>query len=294
MDRKIMTKAVFALSLAAGACLAWEHPKSCDVHQKDPKVDAVLEQLNKKTGELESYQCRIEYEYIQPLLESRSLWRGVLYYSRSGRKSALRINFNTLKQEDEKEQKNVEQYIVVDGSRLTHPNRQLNGVWLAHVDHQIEEAKYYQLAEPNDSNEPVDVFDLASKNLPMLGFSKTEDLKKQFFIELVEQKKGTSEVFTQVNLKVKPNSVYKDDYISIDFWIDKKSGLPARIRAIKTEPEPPYGDIYDIRFLKAKVNKGIDKKVFEFKIPKGFGEPEVIPLPKKGKRGHDGLGNIDP
>ncbi|MHC4497070.1 MAG: hypothetical protein ACYSYM_14745 [Planctomycetota bacterium] len=66
MDRKIMTKAVFALSLAAGACLAWEHPKSCDVHQKDPKVDAVLEQLNKKTGELKSYQCRIEYEYIQP------------------------------------------------------------------------------------------------------------------------------------------------------------------------------------------------------------------------------------
>ena len=281
MDRKIMTKAVFALLLAAGACWACEHPKSCDAHQKDPKVDAVLEQLNKKTGELESYQCRIEYEYIQPLLESKSLWRGVLYYSRSGRKSALRINFNTLKQEDEKEQKNVEQYIVVDGSQLTHPSRQLKGVWLAHVDHQIKEVKYYQVAEPNDSNESVDVFDLVSKNLPMLGFSKTEDLKKQFEIELVEQKKARSGGFTQVHLKVKPNSVYKDDYVSVDFWIDKKSGLPARVRATKAEPEPPYGDIYEIRFLKAKVNKGIDKGIFEFKVPKGFGEPEVNPLPKE-------------
>jgi outer membrane lipoprotein-sorting protein len=147
------------------------------------------------------------------------------------------------------------------------------------IDYEIEAVKYIQLAEPKDPNKPVDAFDLASRNFPMVGFTKIEDMKKQFEVTLVEQKKSEPEDFIQVHLKVKPNSVYKDNYISIDFWIDKKLGLPAKIIAVTTEE-----DIYQIKFLKPKFNKGIDKKVFELKIPKGFDEPEIIPLKKKGER----------
>ena len=114
----------------------------------------------------------------------------------------------------------------------------------------------------------------------MLGFTKIEDLKKQFEVELVEQETAQANIFIQVRLKVKPNSIYKDDYITIDFWIDKKLGLPAKVVAVSTEE-----DIYQIKFLKPKLNTGIDKKVFDFKIPQGFGEPEIIPLKKKGERG---------
>ena len=183
-----------------------------------------------------------------------------------------------------KEEKYIEQYIVIDGARLTHPNHQFKGTWLVFIDYQIEEVKYYQLTEPNDTDEPEDVFDLASRNLPIIGFTRVEDLKKQFEVTLVEQKKAGREDFIQVHLKIKPNSFYKDDYVSIDFWIDKKLGLPAKIVAVKTEPEAPLGDIEEIRFLKPKVNKKINKKVFEFKIPRSFGEPEIIPLKKRANR----------
>ncbi|MHC4426013.1 MAG: LolA family protein [Planctomycetota bacterium] len=284
MSKKTITKAIFILVWATGICWASRCTETIETQQqKDPRIDpldAVLEQLNKKTSELKSYEGQIEYKFIQPLLESEALRKGVLHYARFGGKSALRINFATLKQEDEKEQKYIEQYIVVEGARLTHPNYQFKGIWLVHIDYEIEEVKYYQVAEPNDPNKPADVFDLASKNLPMPGFTKIEDLKKQFEVKLVEQKKTELEDFTQVNLKVKPNSIYKDDYISIDFWIDKKVGLPAKVVAVTTDPEPPFGDIYEMRFLKPKVNKGIDKKVFEFRVPKGFGEPEIVPLKK--------------
>ncbi|MEA3224657.1 MAG: hypothetical protein U9Q07_01810 [Planctomycetota bacterium] len=291
MTKMTMTVGGFALLLAAGACWASGH-----AHKEPTKtesVDTVLEQLNKKTRDLISYQCRIEHKYVQPLLESQAIRKGVLYYMRSDGKSALRVNFETLQQEDEKEQKAVEQYIVLDGAWLNHPSHEFKGVWLVHIDYRIEELKYYQLAEPDDPNKPTDVFELASKDLPMLGFTKTEELKKQFDVELVEQKKAEAKDFTQVRLKVKPNSVYKDDFLSIDFWIDKKVGLPAKVRATKTEPEHPFGDIEEIKFLKPKVNKGIDKKVFEFKVPKGFGEPEIKPLPKKDKQGQHGSGNSD-
>ncbi|MFC1634285.1 hypothetical protein ACFL5Z_05540, partial [Planctomycetota bacterium] len=76
------------------------------------------------------------------------------------------------------------------------------------------------------------------------------------------------------------DSVYKDDFVSIDFWIDKKLGLPAKIIAVKTEPEPPFGDIEEIKLLKPKMNKGINESVFEFQIPGSFGEPEITPLSK--------------
>ncbi len=296
MSKMPIMTGVLGVFLAAGACWAAGNADSSPAHRKPAQlsaVDAVLEQLNKKTRELTSYQCQIEYKVIQPLLDSQAVRKGAMYYMRSGGKSALRANFETLKQEDEKEQKAVEQYIVLDGAWLNHPDYEFKGMWFVHIDYRIKEVKYYQLAESEDPNKPTDVFELASKNLPMLGFTKTEELKKQFEVELVEQKNAEAKDFTQVRLKVKPNSVYKDDFLSIDFWIDKKVGLPAKVRATKIEPEPPYGDIVEIKFLKPKVNKDIGKKVFEFKIPKGFGEPEIKPLPKKGMQGQHGSGNSD-
>lgn len=288
INTKVTAKATIALLLATGICLAStctgiSQTKQQEETQTDA-LDAVLAQLHKKTSELTSYECQIEYTYIQPLLESRAVRKGILYYARSGEQSALRINFNTLKQEDEKEQKFVEQYIVADGAALSRGDNQFKGIWLVQIDYQVEQVTYHQLTEAADSNKPVDVFDLVSKNFPMLGFTGIEELKKQFEVTLVEQKQPQPDDFIQVHLKVKPNSVYKDDYISIDFWIDKKLGLPVKMVAVKTEPEPPFGDIDEMKFLKPKVNKGIDKKVFEFTVPSSFGKPEIIPLKKKDTR----------
>ena len=96
-------------------------------------------------------------------------------------------------------------------------------------------------------------------------------MKKQFEIKLVKQKKGKA----QLHLKVKADSIYKDDYTSIDFLVDRELYLPAKIIAVSTEE-----DIYEIKLLDARVNEKIGKEVFEIKIPKGFGE-EVVPLKKK-------------
>ncbi|MHC4677798.1 MAG: LolA family protein [Planctomycetota bacterium] len=285
MGNRIMVKTVFVICWIASTCWACgcaggqETPRQ-DVPEIEP-VDAVLERLNKTTSELTSYEAHIEYKYVQPLLESESLHKGVVYYTRSAGTAALRMNFNARKQDDEKEQKYIEQYVIVDGTALPHRDRQFKGIWLAHLDYPLETARYYQLAEPNAASTSADVFELAGRNLPMLGFTKTKDLKKEFDAALVGPEKDGSNDFIQVHLKVKPNSIYKDDYVSMDFWIDKKLGLPIKVVAVKTEPEPPYGEIQEIRFLNPKVNKGIDRKIFEIKIPKGFSEPEITPLPRK-------------
>lgn len=251
----------------AGACtgdLAEQTGRKVCVEKVQAEaVESVLERLNHSTQKLKSYQCQIEYEVRQPLFESRSLRKGVLYYQRCGEKSKLRINFNTLKQDDEKEKRYIEEYIF-------------DGIWLTHIDHQLKQVKKRQLAEPND---PAEAFDLVSQDFPIIGFTKVEDLRKEFEIELVEQKQGKASTTTQLHLKVKPGSLYKDDYTAINFWIDKKLSLPAKIVARSTEE-----DIYEMKLVKPRINEKLAKKVFTIKIGKGFGEPEIIPLRKKGHR----------
>ena len=296
MESNLMTKMTIVRGAFVLILAGWASQALADCHKEPEKadpVDAVLTQLNKNIRDMTSFECRIEYKNVQPLFQSQSVRKGFLYYMRSGGKSVLRINFETLQVEDEKEQKAVEQYIVLDGPMLKHPGYDFKGVWSVHIDHRLQEVTYYQVAEPEDPNKSVDVFELVSKYLPMPGFTKTEELKKQFEIELVEQENAAEQDFTQVRLKVKPNSTYKDKFLSIDFWIDKKVGLPVKFLATKTEPEPPSGDIEEIKILKPKVNKGIDRKVFEFRVPKVFGEPEIKPLPKKGEQGQHGSGNSD-
>lgn len=275
--KKILTKTALSLSLTVSICLAYgctESLAGCQPEETDSNsVEIILKHLKEETAKLKSYQVQVEYKFSQPLLESETLRKGVLYYLKFDGKSKLRINFQTLKQDDEKEQKYLENFIF-------------DGIWLTHIDYQIKAVKRHQLAEPN---KPVgDVFDLASRNLPIIGFTKIEDLKKQFEIKLVEQKKEPTPAipaeagiheFIQLNLKVKPDSIYKDDYKTIDFWIDKKIFLPTKVVAVSTEE-----DIYEIKFLQPKVNEKMDKKAFEFKIPEGF-TVEQIPLKKSSKRG---------
>jgi len=273
MVRKIVFELSFILLLMGSICWAGKNAESstgCQTKDTDVNsVQTILEQLRDKTAKIQSYQAEVEYKYKQPLLESESLRKGILYYARFGQRSKLRVNFQTLKHEDEQEQKYVEHFIF-------------DGVWLMHIDYQTKQPKMYQLVDPN---KPVDAFELASKNLPIIGFTKIEDLKKHFEITFVEPTKDEEKGFIHLHLKTKPASIYKDRYASLDFWIDKKLGLPAKVVAVTTEPEPPFSDIYEIRLLKPTVNQKMDERLFEFTIPDGFSEPEVVPLKKKTDQG---------
>jgi outer membrane lipoprotein-sorting protein len=261
----ILLSSATACSLQGNTCT--ESVAASRSEEKDANsVEAILTQLKQKTTNLTSYRAELEYRFKQPLLESETLRKGALYYQKSDEESMLRVNFQTLKQDDEKERKYAEHFIF-------------DGIWLTRIDYQIKKAERRQLAEPN---KPADPFELASRDLPVIGFTKIEDLKKQFEIKLVpsaaeglvQQNKAEAETSFHLHLKVKPDSKYKD-WPAIDLWIDKKLYLPAKIIAVTTEE-----DIYEIKFLKPVVNKKIDAKVFKFDIPKDF-TIEIIPLKKQ-------------
>lgn len=234
--------------------------KLSNIEQTKPNpVEQALQQLNAKTADLKTYQCKIEYLLSQPLFESQTLRKGVLYYQRSDKDSKLRINFDTVKYDDAKQETEKLQYIF-------------EGNWLTILDYQNKTHQRRQLARDDDPNKPKDAFEMVSNNFPLLGFTKIDDLKKQFEIKLVEQKNKDPKLI-QLHLKVKPDSIYKDDYEYLNFWIDKKLSLPAKIIATTLEKE-----IYQINLIKPKINRTLNDKIFKIKTPKGFAKPEIFPL----------------
>ncbi len=241
--------------------------KPDDLPQENPPgqrtLDEILDRLRQKTATLKSYQADIYYLFIQDpdLLDSRTLRRGVIYYQKDKTSSRVRIDFKTQKQDDGKEEKHREQFLF-------------DGVWLTKIDYQLKTADFYQKAR---ENAPVDVFQFISYSFPIVGFSKTENLRKQFEIKILEQPADPNKP-VWLHLKVKKDSTYKDDYRNIDFWIDGRSFLPSRIVAKSTED-----DIYDVRFLNMARNKIFKNTVFTVEIPESFSKNRH-PLKKELER----------
>ena len=123
----------------------------------------------------------------------------------------------------------------------------------------------------------MDVCEYVRYNFTIVGFSKTENLSKQFDIKILDQPSDVKKPI-RLHLKVKKDSVYRDDYTEIEFWIDSRTFLPARIISRSTEE-----DIYDIHLLDAVINKKMENSVFKVETPQGFSENRH-PLKKESER----------
>jgi outer membrane lipoprotein-sorting protein len=251
-------------SEAAPVCVA---PDPAALPQEKPlgglSLDEILAKLRQRTSGMRSYQADIHYLFIQDpeLLDSRTLRKGIIYYQRGDGRSRLRVNFNTIQQDDAPQRERIEQF-------------SFDGVWLTKIDHELKTVDLYQQAEENN---PQDVFEYISHNFPIVGFSSTETLRGQFDIGITDQPTDPNKPI-RLHLKVKPDSVYKDDYRDIDFSIDSRTWLPLRVVARSTE-----GDIYDIQFVKAAVNKNLENSVFVIETPESFSKNRH-PLKKDRER----------
>ena len=220
----------------------------------EKKIQQILTRLNKSTENLKTYHSKIEYLFSQPLFESQTLRKGDIYYKKENSASTLRINFHSIKQDQQKPVNQPDHYLF-------------DGVWLTQVNYKLQAVKKHQMAEEDN---PIDAFELASRNFPVIGFTRTDQLKKDFNISLQESE---SDNLIKLHLTVTSDSYYADDYTTIDFWIDNKIYLPVKIVAVSTEE-----DIYKIKLINPKVNKELKKDIFKLDYPEGFGPPEIIPL----------------
>jgi outer membrane lipoprotein-sorting protein len=254
---KFLILTLCALCVLCGNCTAKSSAPALAVKTSEPNaidpastLGQLLEKINLATKSIQSCRATMEYLFIQEpeLLNSQTLRRGTLYYQKNDKGSKLRLNFDTVKQDDAGEQKKTEQYVF-------------DGVWLTKIDYTLRQINQYQQA-PIDK--PVEVLDYISRRFPIVGFSGTETLQKQFVIQSVKPSEKETHLH-HLLLAVRPDSVYKDDYTKIDLWVNDESFLPVRMVSLSTQ-----GDIYDIHLSKMELNKLIPAKTFEFETPADF------------------------
>src|SRR5690606_31421555 len=136
-----------------------------EASKADP-VDAVLKNLRKTGKDLRTYQAEVEYRVQEPEYETQKLRQGELSYAKDPNCSRLRVNFETLRIDDQPVQKEREQYIF-------------DGVWLTQIKYDMKQARRIQQTEPNN---PADAFELLSSRFPVIGFTNVEDLRRDFEI----------------------------------------------------------------------------------------------------------------
>lgn len=242
----LMSMTVATIAYCGAGCCAVTQPCAAK-----PVLDDTLAKLDKAVGQLKTYQADILWQQTEPLLESVTIRKGRLYYAADANSSKLRINFLTIKQDDSDEEKHIEHFIF-------------DGVWLTRVDYQNKTINYDQLTP---ENRPIKAFDMVSRHFPIIGFTKVDQLKKDFKISYIEPENGENGLDVQLRLAVEPNSTYKNDYAGLDFWIDANLNLPSKITAKTVE-----ADEHTISLTKVKMNKKLKNSVFGVEKPSGFSE----------------------
>lgn len=224
-------------------------------------VDEIIEKLRLSNKKLKSYSAKIEYLLVADpvMINSKTLRKGNIYYRKDKKRSDLLISFNTIKENDAPAEKDLEIFLF-------------DGVYLRIFDFQNKTINTYQKTE---KDKPQDAFDLIGTEFPMIGFTKTDSLQREFHISLVEDPNTPKNVISLL-LKVKKGSIYEDEYKTIRFWIDKKTFLPARVVATAASTE---GDIYDIKLLDISANKKLPKGIFKVETGDDFSE-NMHPLKK--------------
>ena len=251
MKKHILTILVLAIAVFCSPI----HAKSdTDKNIDLTTIDGVLQKLAQQTAKLVSLQADIEYLFVQDpeLLDAKTLQKGIFYYKKYDDRSKIRIDFTTRKIDDEDDEKYFEQVIF-------------DGVWIARIDHQLKTAKYDQQA-PED--EPVEAFEFVSRNFPLIGFTKIDQLRENYEIKVAGQAPNvpidpTKPIF--LHLEPKPGSKYVQDYAVVQLKIDNEIFLPVRL-VTKT----PEGDLYQIKLDNAKVNKNIENNIFNVEPPADF------------------------
>lgn len=249
------------VSLAADANKA-QPPEDCNsLNAADPgrtKLDGILDNIGKASKNLKTFQSGLSYLAIQDpdIIESTTLQTGNLYYQKENGRSKLRIRFEQFQQDDFDPEKYIEDYYF-------------DGIWLTKVDYKLKQVNRYQQAP---ENEPVDVFELINGRFPLIGFSGSQSLEKDFTVVIAETADEDPNGTIQLLLTTKEDSDYLDNYKKIDFWLDKATYSPVRVKAYSTQ-----GDIYDVRFFDVKINKKLKTGVFTIETPTDFRQ-NVEPL----------------
>ncbi len=202
-------------------------------------VNTAIEKLNQAVSNLRYLTANIEYTHSQPLFDTQTIRKGKLFYIRDANTASLRINFESLKQDQAQEQQYREEYIF-DGWKLTR------------IDYQSKSA----VTEQYSKDKAIEPFELVQDYFPIIGLTKPQEMKQDFDIGLDEN---------TLKLSAKENSRFAKTYKQVAVTIEPDTNLPVAFAASTTEDEQ-----ITIKLTGIDTSSKIKKEVFEVSLSADF------------------------
>jgi len=228
-----------ALSLADSATQPADAPTSASAPAEpamSPQVAAILDRLERKGAQIDSIEARIDYIKIDPVLEDRQEYKGLLRFKQLEPNPRFYIEFDTFKHEGVI--KKTKQWHVFDGQ------------WYIEARETTSTITKTEIVRPGET---LEVFKVGKGPFPLPFGQKKADIERHFTVKLVPPAPGDPPYSDHLECTPRPNTEMARKYDTVHFHIDSKLDLPVRVETM----EKQEGNRIIASFAEVKVNPGL-------------------------------------
>jgi outer membrane lipoprotein-sorting protein len=213
----------------------------------DPKVDAILDRLEKEGKDIKDLTANVNQELYQIIPDDRQTKRGVVRYraARNGQDPKFMIYFDTLIHDDLK--LNQKEWFCFDGKWFREIREQTKGA----IDREV-------VAD----GEKFDAFKLGEGPFPLPFGQKKSEILKEFDVTLAARAKDDPADTDHLVMVPKKNGKFVKKYKKLEFWVERKDSLPVRVVSHDT-----HSNIITANFSEIKINTGIADRELWIDVP---------------------------
>ncbi len=230
---------IFAIALA-GSVLAQTQPTTQSA--VDPQIDQILDELHARGGTLKEFTADISETDTDAIMGNTTTKTGKVWYQiKPAGDVRMRILFDK-KQVGNKPAHDERREYLLDGGSL------IDRDYPAHIEVKRDVSR---------PGEKVNLFQLGKGPLPLPIGQDKKDVHDQFDVTLVPATKDDPAGTVHLQLTPKPGTDLARKFNVLDFFIDRKLGMPVRIHTVdakqsmeqqidlqnlKVNPTPGLGD----------------------------------------------------
>jgi hypothetical protein len=224
----------------------------------DPRVDQVLDRLERKGDQVKDIETPIRYTKMDPVLEDKQVFQGILRFKEDKPNPHFFIRFDKFTQEGIT--RDTPEWHVFDGQ------------WYIEAREKTHTIVKRQIVRPG---EEVNVFRIGQGPFPLPFGQKKADILKYFDVKLVPPTEKDPPNSVHLECTPKPGTDMAEKYGSIHFYIDKQLDLPVVVRTVEKSENVEVTAEFPAD--KIKINTGM--AACELNLPelKGY-QVDTVPL----------------
>lgn len=187
-------------------------PATAPARHVDPEVERLLERLEKKGEQITDVEADITYVRVDPVLEDRQEYRGIIRFKEDTPNPVFFIRFDSFRHEG-----------IVRDSKEWHV---FDGQWYSEARESTRTIVRRQIVRPGET---LEVFRIGEGPFPLPFGQRKDDILANFEVRRIEAPEGAPPNSDHIECTPLPGSPMADRYDAIHFSIDRALDLPVRV-----------------------------------------------------------------